>query len=146
MKTTFDELVLDPEFRKSFAIESSLADAAQVIADLLDRNNMKQADLARLLAKTPAHVSQLLSGKANMTVKTLAEIAYLLGASVVLQAGELASSQHDLGEQSKIHTFRLQEPNVAKCRKFDLDFTDIGRHPGKSTPISSSEDRSEYVA
>jgi transcriptional regulator with XRE-family HTH domain len=86
MTTKFDELMLDPEFRKLYAIEGLIADTAQLICDLLERRNMKRADLARLLNKTPAFVSQLLNGKANMTVRTLAEVVHALGATVKIDA------------------------------------------------------------
>jgi transcriptional regulator with XRE-family HTH domain len=88
MTTKFDELMLDPEFRKLYAVEGLIADTAQMISDLLDHRKMKQADLARLLNKTPAYVSQLLNGKANMTVRTLAEVVYALGATVKIDALE----------------------------------------------------------
>src|ERR1035438_9115720 len=86
MTTKHDELMLDPEYRKLYAIEGLIADAAQLVCDLLERRNLKQADLARLLNKTPAFVSQLLSGRTNMTVRTLAEVAHALDASVKINA------------------------------------------------------------
>jgi transcriptional regulator with XRE-family HTH domain len=86
MTTKFEELMQTPEFRREFAVEGFIADTAQVIWELMEQRNLKQADLARLLNKTPAFVSQLLNGKANMTVRTLAEVAYALGAKVSLKA------------------------------------------------------------
>lgn len=97
MTTKFDELMANPEFRKAFAIEGAIADASQLICDLLESKNMKQADLARLLGKTPAYVSQLLSGKTNVTLKTLAEVAYELGCTLDIQACEEPS---ECGESS----------------------------------------------
>ena len=47
---------------------------------------MSKADLARRLNKSRAWVTQLLSGKANMTVRTLAEVVYALNAEVKLRA------------------------------------------------------------
>ncbi len=86
MTTKHEELMLDPEYRKLYAVEGLIADTAQLIWDLLEQRNMKQADLARMLNKTPAFVSQLLNGKANMTVRTLAEVLYALGATAKIQA------------------------------------------------------------
>jgi transcriptional regulator with XRE-family HTH domain len=48
--------------------------------------NVSKADLARRLNKSRAWVTQLLSGKANMTVRTLAEVVYALDAEVKLHA------------------------------------------------------------
>uniref|UniRef100_E6PZY9 HTH cro/C1-type domain-containing protein n=1 Tax=mine drainage metagenome TaxID=410659 RepID=E6PZY9_9ZZZZ len=82
MNTKFDELMRDPEFEKLFAAEELIACAAQLITDLLERRGWKQVDLADRMGKTPAYVSQLMSGKTNMTIRTLAEIMHALDADV----------------------------------------------------------------
>jgi transcriptional regulator with XRE-family HTH domain len=107
MTTKFDKLMLDPEFKKLYAIEGLIADTAQLIWDLLERRNMKQADLARLLNKTPAFVSQLLNGKANMTLRTLAEVVYALGATVKINAQDESKSPCEAMDDSEMHTHRI---------------------------------------
>jgi plasmid maintenance system antidote protein VapI len=86
MKTRHEVLMEDPEFRKLLSAEALVAEASEVIAGLMDEQKVSKADLARRLNKSRAWVTQLLSGKANMTVRTLAELAYALGAEVKLQA------------------------------------------------------------
>jgi transcriptional regulator with XRE-family HTH domain len=76
----------DPEFQRLLSIEALVAEASEVIAGLMAQQNLSKADLARRLNKSRAWVTQLLSGKANVTVRTLAEVAYTLGAEVKLQA------------------------------------------------------------
>jgi len=76
----------DPEFRRLLSVEALVAEASEVIARLMDEQNISKADLARRMNKSRAWVTQLLSGSANMTVRTLAELAYTLGAEVKLQA------------------------------------------------------------
>jgi transcriptional regulator with XRE-family HTH domain len=68
---------------------------------------MKQADLARLLNKTPAFVSQLLNGKANMTVRTLAEVVHALGASVKIDANDEGTSTCESMDDTEMHTLRI---------------------------------------
>jgi transcriptional regulator with XRE-family HTH domain len=86
MKTQHEMLMEDPEFRRLLSIESLVAEASETIARLMAEQNLSKADLARRLNKSRAWVTQLLSGKANMTVRTLAEVVYALGAEVKLQA------------------------------------------------------------
>jgi transcriptional regulator with XRE-family HTH domain len=86
MKTQLAVLMEDPEFRRLLSVETLVAEASEVIARLMAEQNLSKADLARRLNKSRAWVTQLLSGKANMTVRTLAEVAYTLGAEVKLQA------------------------------------------------------------
>jgi len=107
MITKFDELMSDPEFKKLYAIEELIADTAQLICDLLERRKMNRADLARLLNKTPAFVSQLLNGKANMTVRTLAEVVHALGASVKIDAHVDGKSTCETVDENEMHTLRV---------------------------------------
>jgi len=110
MTTKFDELMLDPEFKRNYAVESLIGDTAELIWQLLVRRNMKQADLARLLNKTPAFVSQLLNGKANMTVRTLAEVVYALGATVKIDANDETESACEATHDPQMHTLRIRMP------------------------------------
>jgi len=107
MTTKHDELMLDPEYKKLYAVEGLIADTAQLIWDLMERKNLKQADLARLLNKTPAFVSQLLNGKANMTIRTLAEVVYALDATIKIQSREASSSICEATDEPQMQTFSI---------------------------------------
>jgi transcriptional regulator with XRE-family HTH domain len=86
MKTQHEVLMEDPEFRRLLSVEALVAEASELIARLMTEQNVSKADLARRLKKSRAWVTQLLSGKANMTVRTLAEVVYTLDAEVKLHA------------------------------------------------------------
>jgi transcriptional regulator with XRE-family HTH domain len=85
MKTQHASLMEDPEFRRLLSVEALVAEASEVIARLMAEQNVSKADLARRLHKSRAWVTQLLSGKANMTIRTLAEVVHTLDAEVKLQ-------------------------------------------------------------
>ncbi len=86
MKTQHEILMEDPEFRRLLSIEALVTEASEMIARLMAEQKVSKADLARRLNKSRAWVTQLLSGRANMTVRTLAEVAYALDAEVKLNA------------------------------------------------------------
>jgi len=86
MKTQHEVLMENPEFRKLLAVESLVAEASEVVAKLMAEQKVSKADLARRMGKSRAWVTQLLSGKTNMTVRTLAETAHALDAEVKLRA------------------------------------------------------------
>lgn len=86
MRTRHEVLMEDPEFRRLLSIEALVAQASEVIARLMAEQNVTKAGLARRLNKSRAWVTQLLSGKANMTIRTLAEVAHALEAEVQLHA------------------------------------------------------------
>ena len=84
MKTQHEILMEDPEFRKLLSVEALAAEASEAIARLMAEQGVSKADLARRLDKSRAWVTQLLSGRANMTVRTLAEVVHALDAEVKL--------------------------------------------------------------
>ncbi len=90
-KTQFEELMESPEFRKLYAIEGLVTEAGEFIARLMEERGVTKAELARRLGKSRAYITQMLSGSANLTIRTLAELAYALGAEVKLEAVPLES-------------------------------------------------------
>jgi len=83
----------DPEYRRLYAIEGLVTDAAELVARLMEKQGVNKAELARRLGKTRAWVTQLLSGRANMTMRTFAEVVYALNAEVKLSAEEQMSQR-----------------------------------------------------
>lgn len=94
-KTKFEELMASPEFRRLYVIEGLVAEAGEFIARLMEERKVKKAELARRLGKSRAYVTQMLSGSANLTVRTLAEVAYALGVEVKLEAVPLEAARQE---------------------------------------------------
>jgi len=92
-KTQFEQLMESPEFRKLYAIEGLVAEAGEFIARLLEEQRVSKAELARRLGKSRAYITQMLSGSTNLTVRTLAEVAYALGVEVKLEAVPLRAAR-----------------------------------------------------
>lgn len=84
MKTRHEMLLENPEYSQLYAIEGLVTDAAELVARLMQEQGVNKAELARRLGKSRSWVTQLLSGQANMTIRTFAEVAYQLGAQVKL--------------------------------------------------------------
>ncbi len=75
------ELQNDPDF----ILEGLLWDVTEAIARAMDRRGITRAELARRLGTTPANVTQLLRGRRNMTLKSLARVAAALGMEPVIR-------------------------------------------------------------
>ena len=86
MKTQHEKLMENPEYGKLFAMEGLVTDATELVARLMAEAGVNKAELARRLGTSRARVTQLLGGETNMTVRTLAELAFALGAEVKLDA------------------------------------------------------------
>lgn len=75
-ESLFGELIAAHDGLKD---ELKAADVAADLALLLEHVGKSRADLARDLSWTRARVSQVLSGKGNLTIQTIASIAGALG-------------------------------------------------------------------
>ena len=123
MQTKYQLLMLDPEFQRLMAIESLATETSEMIAGLMEKQGLSKADLARRLNKSRAWATQLLSGKANLTVRTLAEVAFALGAEVEIHANNIkeapvskASFDWERGPEPRYFTIgrrdKLPNPNL----------------------------------
>lgn len=86
VKSQFETMMENPEFRKEFAVESLVLEATEVVSRLMHEQGLTKADLARRLGKSRAWVTQLLNGSANMTLRTLAEVLVALDAEARVEA------------------------------------------------------------
>jgi transcriptional regulator with XRE-family HTH domain len=94
-KTQFEHLMESPEFRKLYAVEGLVTEAGEFIARLMEERKVSKAELARRMGRSRAYITQLLSGSTNLTVRTLAEVAYALGVEVKLESVPLESARHE---------------------------------------------------
>jgi transcriptional regulator with XRE-family HTH domain len=74
------------EYRRLVAQEALIADAQELVCELLESAHMSRQELAAALGKSKGFVSQLLSGERNMTLRTLADLAYATGYRLELRA------------------------------------------------------------
>ncbi len=66
------------KFERMVREETLIFDATEEICRILDERGLRRKDLAELLGVTKARVTHLLSGKRNITLRTLAVMAYAL--------------------------------------------------------------------
>lgn len=77
---------------RSFAEERLIVATAEAIWEQMERRGVTQAEVAAALGKTKAYVSQVLSGDRNMTLRTLADIAFAIGSQVDVRLRPAMSS------------------------------------------------------
>lgn len=74
------ELMNGPDFYE----ELLLLKAQELIAELMHKQGIQKVELANKLNQSKAHVTSLLSSGRNLTLKSLANVCYHLGAEVNL--------------------------------------------------------------
>jgi transcriptional regulator with XRE-family HTH domain len=70
--------------------ESLMLKTSEALLELLDGQNVTRTELAQRIGKTKGHVSQILNGERNMTLRTLSEVLFALGHRLQLQTQPLA--------------------------------------------------------
>jgi len=83
MGTTWSERQTGtPEDRRAYEQERLVVWATDRLAEAMEEAGVSKAELAARLGTSRAHVTALLSGSRNMTLRTLADVACVLGQRV----------------------------------------------------------------
>jgi transcriptional regulator with XRE-family HTH domain len=92
----FQDFVSDPKRRRIYAREALAFEASELISGLMEDQKVSKTELAGLTGSSKSHITQLLSGSRNMTMHTLADLAFVLGHKIELKPAplvEVASSE-----------------------------------------------------
>jgi transcriptional regulator with XRE-family HTH domain len=85
MTEKLEQLMADPEGRRAFEEELLIGDVTDTIEALLRSLRLSQRELARRLDISDGRVSQMLAGTGNLTLRSLAAVAWALGMRFELQ-------------------------------------------------------------
>jgi transcriptional regulator with XRE-family HTH domain len=81
-ETLKDLLKNSPDVQRLYEEERLVLWATEAISELMEERNISKADLARALGTSRANVTGLLAGSRNMTLRTLADLAFALESRV----------------------------------------------------------------
>jgi transcriptional regulator with XRE-family HTH domain len=96
--TLYEEYLKDPEFARIMSQENLIMDVTENFCEILDKEGLNRTTLAKIMGKTRGYISQLLNGGKNITLRSLADIAYALGYHVNIHFKKKA----EMGEQISI--------------------------------------------
>lgn len=92
----------DPEDQREYARERIALVVSEAIANAMERSGARRIDLAESLGKTKGHISQVLSGRRNMTLHTLSDILWACGEELEdlysIPLGQVACSPESANE------------------------------------------------
>jgi transcriptional regulator with XRE-family HTH domain len=92
----------DPEYARTYAEESALADASELIAEAMEHAGVSNADLARRLKVSRSEITARLRGDRNLTLRKLAATLYALGGRLELGLHLGAASVQKPKERSDV--------------------------------------------
>ena len=82
VKTLSQEIAATELGKRLLQQEGAILDVTELICEIMKEDRVSRSDLAKRLGKTRGHISQLLDGTANMTVRTVADIFTVLGRTI----------------------------------------------------------------
>ena len=83
MKSKFEQFIVNQDARRLYEAEALELEAAELVARLMEERKISRTELAKKIGKSKSHITQLLSGSRNMTLKTLSEVLFALDAKAV---------------------------------------------------------------
>ena len=81
-----------PEARRRYEEERLILWATEAIYEAMEDQGLTRAQLAEQLGTSRSNITQLLSGSRNMTLRSLASLAYACGLRARVDLEELADS------------------------------------------------------
>lgn len=84
---------------KLCAQERLITQTTEEIWRILEETNISKADLAKKMGVTKGHISQILNGSRNMTLRTLADICFALDCQPMLRL-ELKPKEQEIGQEA----------------------------------------------
>lgn len=89
-QTLLEKLTATPEGMALFQQERLILEVTELICRMMKDQRVSKAELAERLGKSRAYVTQLLDGRANMTLRTVSDTLAALGHSLHVSASPLS--------------------------------------------------------
>jgi transcriptional regulator with XRE-family HTH domain len=78
-KNWLDRELPDPEDQRDYARERAKIVVTEAVAERMQAIGMKRVEVAAKIGKSKSHVTQLLSGRRNLTLRSLSDVLWALG-------------------------------------------------------------------
>ncbi|NLE29843.1 MAG: helix-turn-helix transcriptional regulator [Phycisphaerae bacterium] len=107
-ETLIEQWILTPEEKKLFAEEELILECTELICKLMEEKQLSRSQLAQKLGKSKGHITQLLDGRRNMELRTIADIFFAMDSKIELKAKSLTSNEEEINEIAE----RVETENV----------------------------------
>ena len=87
--TLTERLTSTPKGMQIFQQERAIQEITEIVCEIMEEQDVSRSALADRLGKTKGYITQLLDGRANMTVRTISDVFGALNRAVHFQEGPL---------------------------------------------------------
>jgi len=88
-ETLIEKLTKTPEGMRLYQQERAIQELTDMICEIMQKQGVSRSELARRLGTTKGHITQLLDGLRNMTVRTISDVFTALDHAVHFQEGPI---------------------------------------------------------
>ncbi|MBN2022082.1 MAG: helix-turn-helix transcriptional regulator [Pirellulales bacterium] len=81
-KTLSQQIASTDEGRRLLGQEGAILELTELICEIMEEEEISRSQLAERLRRTRGYVTQLLDGRANMTIRTIADVFDALGTTI----------------------------------------------------------------
>lgn len=119
------------------AVENFILDVTEQIWEQMEKREITKASLAEKLGKSKPYVSQLLSGSRNMTLRTLAEIAFAMDVTATISLQEVGEVLDDGEYVETVNIGRIPKTHITLIAENQDVYED--RNGGWTAPRPASD-------
>ena len=83
--TLYENYIKDKDFERIMMQEDLIMDVTETFCEILEREKIKKNTLAKFMGKTKGYISQLLGGGRNLTLRSIADLAFHLGYNIKIE-------------------------------------------------------------
>lgn len=112
MEKMENEMGEDRELARLTNQEELILDVAELILEKMEQKGMNKSKLAKRLNTNKSHITQLLRGSRNMTLRTISDICFELGHKAVIDVISMEKSGHIIS--AELHLERISKCSEQK--------------------------------
>lgn len=124
-ETWIQRQTVSDEDRRLYEQERLVFGATEIVTEAMAEQGVSKADLARRLGTSRANVTGLLSGERNLTLRTISDLAFVLGQRITMSYEPLRQGEY-VSSPARIVRPRRTHVSVIEARTGDVVENDRG--------------------
>jgi len=131
-KAWIERQTASEESRREYEQERLVLWTTDQLCEAMDERGTSKAELAAMLGTSRANVTNLLSGARNMTLRTVADVACVLGHRVELSLEPLRQGEFITTPVRTVHSLRRRAVVSAPVSRTDYSAEDMAGDGGET--------------
>ncbi len=91
-ETLTEKLTKTAEGMRLYQQERAILEVTEHICELMEESNVSRSELAKRLGRSKGYITQLLDGRANMTIRTISDVYTALNRVLHFQDGDIEAT------------------------------------------------------